>query len=90
MLYMLVEDYKHGDAVAVYRRFRERGRMAPEGLRYLGSWLTEDLGRCYQVMECEDRALLEQWMARWADLIDFEVIPVMSSAEAQAAIAPRL
>jgi hypothetical protein len=90
MLYMIVEHFRGGDAVPVYRRFRDRGRLAPEGLRYVASWVTDDLRRCYQVMECDDRALLEEWMAAWADLVDFEVIPVVTSAEAAAAVAPRL
>jgi hypothetical protein len=76
--------------VPVYRRFRERGRMAPEGLIYVGSWITSDLSTCYQVMESPDRALLDRWMAAWQDVTDFEVIAVITSAEAQAAVAPRL
>ena len=90
MLYLIVERFRDGDARPVYRRFRDQGRLAPEGLRYLASFVTQDFARCYQVMGCEDRALLEQWMARWQDLTDFEVIPVMTSADAVAAIAPRL
>jgi hypothetical protein len=90
MLYMIVEHFRDGDALPVYRRFRDQGRMAPEGLRYVASWVTEDFRRCFQVMECEDRQLLAQWMARWEDLVEFEVIPVVTSAEAVAAIAPRL
>ena len=78
---MVIEDFR-GDAAAVYRRFAERGRMAPDGLRYVDSWVSRDLSRCYQVMECADRALLDAWMARWSDLIDFEVSPVVTSAEA--------
>lgn len=74
----------------VYRRFREKGRLAPEGLTYVSSWVTEDLATCYQVMETADRALLDRWMAQWADLVEFEVIPVMTSAEASAAVVPRL
>jgi len=87
---MIIERYRNRDPVPVYRRVRDRGRMAPEGLTYVGSWLTEDLGLCYQVMECQDRALLDAWMASWRDLVDFEVIPVVSSREAQARVAPRL
>ena len=87
MLYMIVEHFRGGDAVPVYRRFRDRGRLAPEGLRYVASWVTDDLRHCYQVMECDDRALLDAWMAAWADLVDFEVIPVVTSAEAAAAVA---
>lgn len=64
--------------------------MAPEGLAYVTSGVTTDLRVCYQVMECDDRALLDQWMASWADVVDFEVHPVMTSAEAAAAVAPRL
>jgi hypothetical protein len=90
MLYMIIEHFRDGDAVPVYRRFQDRGRMAPEGLQYVGSWVTRDYQRCYQVMECDDPALLEQWMSNWRDLVDFDVIPVMTSADATAAIAPRL
>jgi hypothetical protein len=90
MLYMVIETFKQGDALPVYRRFRDRGRLAPEGLRYVTSWVTEDLRRCFQVMECDDPALLAQWTARWEDLVEFEVIPVVTSAEAAAAVAPRL
>ena len=74
----------------VYRRFREQGRLAPEGLTYIGSWITDDLAHCYQIMECADRTLLDEWIGRWLDLVDFEVQPVLSSAEVQSRIAPRL
>ncbi|HWZ33915.1 MAG TPA: DUF3303 family protein [Bryobacteraceae bacterium] len=89
-LYMVVEHYKNKDAVPVYRRFRQTGRMAPEGLVYVSSWIDEKLERCYQLMETEDRGLLEQWMSHWEDLIDFEAYPVVTSQEASARIAPRL
>jgi hypothetical protein len=89
MLYLIHEHFK-GDPVPVYRRFRDQGRLAPEGLRYVSSWVTTDFLHCYQVMECDDPNLLEQWMAAWRDLVDFEVIPVLTSAEASAALAPRL
>jgi len=89
MLYMIVEHFRD-NAIPIYRRFRERGRMAPDGLRYVASWVTEDYRRCFQVMECDDPALLEQWMSNWRDLTEFEVIPVNTSADAAAAIAPRL
>lgn len=90
MLYMIVEHFRGGDAVPAYRRFRDQGRLAPEGLRYVASWVTDDFRRCFQIMECEKRQLLTQWMARWEDLIDFEIIPVITSADAAAAVAPRL
>ena len=90
MLYVIVENFRGGDPVPVYRRFRDRGRLAPDGLRYHASWVTADFRRCFQVMECDDRTLLDQWMANWRDLVDFEVIPVQTSADAAAAIAPRL
>jgi hypothetical protein len=89
MQYMIVERFRGGDPVPVYRRFRERGRMAPEGLRYIASWVTHDLTTCYQVMECDERALLDQWIAAWQDIVDFEVLPVMSSADAAAAVDAR-
>jgi hypothetical protein len=87
MLFMVIERLR--DPVPVYRRFRDRGRLAPEGLTYVASWVTPDLSACYQLMEGE-RAQLDQWMAQWSDLVDFEVVPVITSAEAAATIAPRL
>jgi hypothetical protein len=89
-MYMIVEHFRSGDAVAVYRRFRERGRMAPEGLNYVSSWVDHNLTRCYQIMEAPDRELLEQWMANWSDLIEFEVHPVITSKEAAEKIGPQL
>jgi hypothetical protein len=90
MLYMVIERFRGGDAVPVYRRFRDQGRLMPEGLRYVSSWVTADLRLCFQVMECDDPALLAQWAARWEDLAEFEIVPVVTSAEAAASIAPRL
>ena len=89
MLYMVIEHFRGGDPRPVYARFRAQGRLAPEGLRYVDSWVSEDLTRCYQVMDCDDRGLLDQWMACWADLVDFEVVPVVRSAEAAARVATR-
>jgi len=89
-VYMVVEYFRNGDAAPVYRRFRERGRLAPEGLTYLSSWVDHKLERCYQLMETDDRALLDRWIANWSDIVDFEVHPVMASSEAAERIAPRL
>jgi len=90
MLFMIVERFKNRDAVPVYRRFRDQGRLVTEGVAYVGSWVSADLTCCFQVMEAADRSALNEWLARWADLVDFDVVPVITSAEAQAAIAPRL
>lgn len=87
---MVVEHFRNGDPVPVYRRFRERGRMLPEGLAYVASWVDRELRRCYQLMETDDPALLEQWIACWSDLADFEVHPVMTSQEAAERVSPRL
>ena len=89
-LYMIVEHFKNNDAVAVYRRFRDQGRMAPEGVTYVSSWVDEKYERCYQLMETGDRRLLDQWMSHWSDLVEFEVYPVMTSKEAAEKIAARL
>jgi RimJ/RimL family protein N-acetyltransferase len=86
MHYVVIERFQGGNPVPVYARLRAQGRLAPEGLHYVGSWVSRDLGTCYQIMECADRALLDAWIARWADLVDFEVIPAMTSAEAAAAV----
>jgi hypothetical protein len=87
--YLVIEHYRSGDPAPVYRRFRERGRLMPDGVRYEVSWVTPDLRRCYQVMDCDDRARLDEWMSHWDDLVEFEVIPVITSAEAAALALPK-
>jgi len=86
VLYMIIEHYRNGDPKPVYARFREKGRMAPHGLEYVNSWVTHDLARCYQIMKCDDRRLLDEWLAAWSDIVAFDVIPVLTSAEAAAAV----
>ena len=90
MQYMVIEYFKDRDAAAVYRRFGDQGRMTPEGLNYVSSWVELNFERCFQVMECSDPRLLQEWIARWSDLVDFEVIPVVSSAETQKSLEPLL
>jgi hypothetical protein len=82
LLYMIVEHFKNGDPLPVYQRFRERGRLAPEGLNYVTSWVDEKLQRCFQLMETDDVTHLNEWIANWNDLVEFEVYPVISSKEA--------
>jgi len=89
-LYMVVEHFKNKDAAPVYRRFRELGRMAPEGLVYVSSWVDQNLEHCYQLMEAEDPALLDQWIENWCDIVDFEVYPVLTSQQAADKIAASL
>jgi len=90
MLYMVIERFKNGDPVPVYRRFRDQGRMAPPDVRYVSSWVTEELTECFQVMECDSRASLDAWMEHWNDLVDSEVVSVMTSEEARDPVSPRL
>ena len=81
MQYMIVESFVQGPE-PVYARFQARGRLAPAGLHDVSSVVSDDGRRCWQLMECEDRTLLDEWMRRWSDLVEFEVVPVMSSAAA--------
>jgi len=90
MLYMIIEHFKNKDPLPVYKRFHERGRLAPEGLQYVSSWVDETLARCFQLMETERPESLDEWIANWNDLVDFEVYPVITSAEAAEKVAPRL
>jgi hypothetical protein len=87
---MIIEHFKNGDPVPVYQRFRDRGRLAPNGLQYISSWVDEKFERCFQIMETTDRQLLDQWITNWSDIVEFEVFPVVSSKEATETIAPRL
>ncbi len=89
MLYMVIERFKNQDATPVYDRFRERGRMTPEGLAYVSSWVDTKLERCFQIMETSDPKLMTEWTTHWSDIVDFEVVPVMSSADALQAMQPK-
>ena len=80
--YMIVEHFRGAEAAPAYRRFKEHGRMAPDGLKYVSSWTTEDLATCYQLMETSDPSLLDEWMRHWMDLVEFEIHPVITSQEA--------
>ena len=82
MLYMVTERFKEGSASEIYRRFREKGRMMPEGLEYISSWIDLGFKTCWQLMQAEDFALFDKWIANWRDLVDFEIVPVRTSAEA--------
>jgi hypothetical protein len=90
MLFMVIEHFHPGKAPEVYRRFRDRGRMAPDGVRYVSSWVDLGFRRCFQVMEAESESLLREWTINWEDLINFEIVPVSTSAEAVLAMAPEL
>ena len=83
-LYMVVEHFEGGDAAPIYDRFRARGRLAPDGLAYVASWVDLERGCCFQLMETADPRLIDEWTAQWHDLVDFEVHPVVTSAEAAA------
>ena len=81
MLFMVIEKFKEGAAPDIYRRFREKGRMMPDGLKYISSWIDTDLKVCYQLMETEDAALFPRWTENWNDLMEFKIVAVRTSAE---------
>lgn len=86
MLFMVIERFRDQNAKAVYSRFRAKGRLMPEGIAFVDSWVTADLGRCFQVMECGDVTLLQRWAAEWTDLIEFEMIPVVEGKDTASAL----
>ncbi len=81
MLFMVIERFRDRDAKAVYRRFRDQGRMMPDGLKYAGSWIEANFDRCFQLMECDDASAIQEWVLVWGDLADFEIVPVVGSKE---------
>jgi hypothetical protein len=91
MLFMIIERFRDNDMVPVYRRVRDEGRMLPEGLRYVDSWVEANFNRCFQLMECDDLRLLQEWVLNWRGSgVEFEIVPVVKSAETRAAVAPYL
>lgn len=90
MLFMIIETFRNQDAKSVYRRFRDKGRLTPDGITFLNSWVTADLSRCFQVMECDDITLLQRWAAEWSDLVQFEIVPVAPGKDTAAALSGEL
>jgi uncharacterized protein DUF3303 len=90
MLFMVIEKFRGQDAKSVYRRFQNKGRLMPDGVTFVNSWVAADLGRCFQLMECDDIALLQKWVAAWSDLVEFEIVPVVSGKDTAAALADQL
>ena len=90
MLFMVIERFRDRDAKAIYRRFREQGRMMPDGLTYVGSWIEANFDRCFQLMECDNARLLQDWLLNWNDLMECEIVPVVPSKETRELVESRL
>ncbi len=89
-LFMVIEHFRSGRAPEVYRRFQDRGRMAPEGVRFISSWVDLEFRRCFQVMEAANEDMLKEWTKKWSDLVEFEIVQVCTTEQAAVAIAPEL
>ena len=87
MLFMIIERFNDCDPKPIYRHLRDKGRGLPVGLKYIDSWIEPNFDRCFQLMECDDPALFQEWLDNWQDLVDFEIVPVVTSAEARNSIA---
>jgi hypothetical protein len=90
MLFMVIEHFDQARVKQVYARFAEKGRLMPEGLAYVSSWITADYGRCFQIVECDDITRLQEWVMQWGDLVRFEIVPIAPSADTAAAIKKHL
>jgi uncharacterized protein DUF3303 len=90
MVFMVIESFLNQDAKSVYRRFRDKGRLTPDGLTFVSSWVQADLGRCFQLMECDDVTLLQRWVAEWSDLVHFEIVPVVPGKDVATALSAQL
>ena len=90
MLFIVIEKFRNRDARAVYKRSQEKGRMLPDGLKYVDSWVEANFDRCFQLMECDDARLFQQWVMQWRDLVDFEIVPVVQSKQTMETISPLL
>ncbi len=91
MLFMVIEHFEGNDMVPIYRRFEERGRQLPEGVAYLHSWIEANFSRCFQIMECDDARLLQQWVLSWRGTgTKFEIVPVVPSKDTRGVVAPHL
>ena len=91
MLFMIIERFKDEDMLPVYQRVRDGGRALPDGLKYIDSWVEPNFGRCFQLMECDDARLIQQWVLHWRGTgVTFEIVPVVTSAQTREVVAPHL
>jgi hypothetical protein len=90
MLFMVIERFRGQDGKAVYRKLRDEGRALPEGLKFVASYVTADLGRCFQLMETDDVTTFQRWIADWSEVVEFEVVPVVEGKATRAALEPLL
>lgn len=90
MLFMVIEHFRNRDAVAVYRHLRDRGRGLPDGLTYVDGWVSSSFDRCFQLMECDDPAVLQQWVLHWGDVVEVEFVPVAPSVRTRELLASYL
>jgi hypothetical protein len=91
MLFMIIEQFRDNDMVPIYQRVRDEGRMFPDGLKYIDSWVEPNFSRCFQLMECDDSRLLQEWILKWRGFgVTFEIVPVVSSKETREVVAPLL
>lgn len=90
MLFMVIEHFKDSDPVPVYQRLKDQGRALPEGINYIDSWIEASFSRCFQLMECDDPSVLQEWVLQWRGVVEFEFVPVVPSAETQHLVAPYL
>src|SRR5262245_36920428 len=91
MLFMVIERFKDNDMLPIYKRVRDQGRALPQGLTYVDSWVEPSFSRCFQLMECDDLRLLQEWILTWRGTgVSFEVVPVVSSKDTREVVAPHL
>ena len=91
MLFMVIERFRNGDPKPIGERFKQKGRMMPDGLKYVGSWIESNFGRCFQLMECDDARLLQEWALRLRGSgVSLEIVPVVSSNDTREVVAPYL
>ena len=90
MLFMIIERFKNCDPKPIYKHLRENGRGMPDGLKYIDSWIEPNFDRCFQVMECDDARLLQEWVLHWRDFAEFEIVPVVPSKETRALVENKL
>jgi uncharacterized protein DUF3303 len=91
MLFMVIERFRGNDMIPIYRRVRDAGRALPDGLKYVDSWVEPNFSRCFQLMECDDLRLFQEWTLQWRDFgVSFEIVPVVPSAQTREVVAPYL
>lgn len=81
MLFQGTYVYSTDHRDTVRPRFKETGAPPPPGVDMLGRWHNAAGNGGFFLVETDDPVALARWLQEWTDVIDFEVVPVVTDEQ---------